>query len=109
MVNAAAIGPPIQGVTGPDRAILYVLVAWTGYRRKELASLKRSSFKLAANPPTVTVTAAYSKRRRRDVIPLHSEVASRLKQWLETKNGLTATQAVFDLHAPEVDCVGPPR
>jgi len=64
LVNAAAIGPPVQGVTGSDRTMLYVLAAWTGYRRKELASLMRGSFKLAANLPTVTVTAAYSKRWR---------------------------------------------
>jgi integrase len=100
LVNAAAIGPPVQGVTGPDRAMLYVLAAWTGYRRKELASLTRSSFKLTGNPPTVTVTAAYSKRRRRDVIPLHSEVAARLKKWLATKKGLGASKPVFDLHTP---------
>jgi len=100
LVNAAAVGPPVQGVTGPDRAMLYVLAAWTGYRRKELASLTRSSFKLTTKPPTVTVTAAYSKRRRRDVIPLHAEVATRIKQWLAAKKGLTATQSVFDLQTP---------
>ena len=98
LVNAAAIGPPIQGMIGSDRAMLYVLAAWTGYRRKELASLTRGSFKLSASPPTVTVTAAYSKRRRRDVIPLHSEVAARLKKWLDTKKGLAAKESVFDLH-----------
>ena len=79
LVDAAASGPPVQAMTGSDRAMLYILAAWTGYRRKELASLTRSSFRLGSNPPTVTVTAAYSKRRRQDVIPLHPEVAERLK------------------------------
>jgi site-specific recombinase XerD len=100
LVNAAASGPIIQGVTGPDRAMLYILAAWTGYRRQELASLTRSSFKLNTTPAKVTVTAAYSKRRRQDVIPLHPEVATRLKTWLATKNDLAANQPVFDLRAP---------
>ena len=80
--------------------MLYVLAAWTGYRRQELASLTRSSFKLNTTPAKVTVTAAYSKRRRQDVIPLHPEVAARLKTWLATKKDLAANQPVFDLRAP---------
>ena len=87
-------------MTGPDRAMLYVLAAWTGYRRQELASLTRSSFKLNSNPPKVTVTAAYSKRRRQDVVPLHPEVARRLKSWLATKKDLASGQPVFDLLTP---------
>jgi len=100
LVSAALSGPSIQSVTGPDRAMLYVLAAWTGYRRQELASLTRSSFKLNTTPPKVTVTAAYSKRRRLDVIPLHPEVATRVKNWLAAKKELAANQPVFDLRAP---------
>jgi integrase len=79
--------------------MLYVLAAWTGYRRQELASLTRSSFKFNTTPAKVTVTAAYSKRRRQDVIPLHTEVAARVKTWLATKKDLAANQPVFDLRA----------
>jgi integrase len=100
LVAAAASGPPVQGMTGPDRAMLYILAAWTGYRRQELASLTRSSFKLTTDPPKVTVMAAYSKRRRQDVIPLHPEVATRLQRWLADKKDLPASQPVFDLKAP---------
>lgn len=100
LVAAASAGPQVQGMTGPDRAMLYILAAWTGYRRQELASLTRSSFKLTTDPPKVTVRAAYSKRRRQDVVPLHPEVAARVKNWLATKNGQPATQPVFDLKAP---------
>ncbi|MCI0335248.1 MAG: site-specific integrase [Planctomycetes bacterium] len=87
-------------MTGPDRAMLYILAAWTGYRRQELASLTRSSFKLSMTPPKVTVTAAYSKRRRQDVIPLHPEVAASIKTWLGSKKELPADRPVFDLRAP---------
>jgi integrase len=79
--------------------MLYILAAWTGYRRQELASLTRSSFKLNTTPAKVTVTAAYSKRRRQDVVPLHREVAARVKTWLATKKDLAANQPVFDLRA----------
>lgn len=100
LVAAAADGPSVQNMSGPDRAMLYVLAAWTGYRRQELASLTRSSFKLNSSPPKVNVSAAYSKRRRQDVVPLHPEVAKRLKSWLATKKDLPAGQPVFDLLTP---------
>jgi len=43
--------------------MLYLLAAWTGFRRAELASLTKKSFDLQAAIPTVTVGAGYSKRR----------------------------------------------
>ena len=43
--------------------------------------------------------AAYSKRRRQDVVPLHPEVATRLQSWLSEKKDLPASQPVFDLKA----------
>jgi hypothetical protein len=39
-----------------------------------MASLTRESFDLSSDEPTVTVEAAYSKRRRRDTIVLPKEV-----------------------------------
>jgi integrase len=70
LIDAAASGPPIETIPAPDRARLYILAAWTGYRRKELASLNRHSFDLAGDPPTLRVLAAYSKNKRSDEIPL---------------------------------------
>jgi len=55
LVFAAMEGPPVKAVAGPDRAMLYSLAAWTGYRRGELASLTPRSFDVAKSPPTVTV------------------------------------------------------
>jgi hypothetical protein len=54
----------VEGICGPDRAMMYVLAAWTGYRRGEIGSLTRESFDLASDPATVTVEAGHSKRRR---------------------------------------------
>ena len=39
LVNAAETGPEVEGVAGPDRAMMYVLSAWTGFRRREISSL----------------------------------------------------------------------
>lgn len=85
LVASAKAGKKIQGVSGADRAMLYVLAAWTGYRRGELASLTPESFALDTSPPTATVLAAYSKRRRTDVQPLHASVVQLLRAWLATE------------------------
>lgn len=72
----------IQCFDGESRARIYVLAYMTGLRRNEIASLTPESFNLAAVPPTVTVEADFSKHRRRDVIPLHPELVTMLRDWL---------------------------
>lgn len=42
---------------GPDRAALYTVAAYTGFRVRKLANLTTASFSLDADPPTATVTA----------------------------------------------------
>ncbi len=78
LVEAARVGQAFRGMGGPDRALLYIVAANTGLRAAELASLTADSFDLEANPPTVTVEAGYSKHRRRDVLPLRSDLVGRL-------------------------------
>lgn len=73
----------IQCFDGEQRARIYTLSFMTGLRRKEIASLTPRSFDLNAEPPTVTVEAACSKHRRKDVLPLHPDLVELLKQWLE--------------------------
>ncbi len=73
----------IQGFSGEQRARTYILSYMTGLRRKELGSLTPRSFKLDASPPTVTVQAACSKHRRKDVLPLHPELVVMLRTWLK--------------------------
>ena len=53
----------------------------TGLRKGEIASLMPSSFKLDAVPPTLTVEARSSKRRRKDVLPLHAELVPMIAEW----------------------------
>jgi integrase len=61
------------------------VAAGTGFRANELRSLTPESFDLDADPPTITVQAAYSKRRRDDVQPIRSDLADALRPWLATK------------------------
>ena len=85
LVQAAHDGKQFRELSGPDRAILYLLAAFTGLRVSELASLTDRSLNLQSEPPTVTVEAACSKHRREDVLPLHSALAVRLREWLENR------------------------
>ena len=73
---------PAHNLTGPDRAMVYRLALSTGFRANELRFLTRESFDLDADPPTVTVAAAYSKRRRNDVQPIRQDLADLLRPWL---------------------------
>lgn len=78
-------GATFRGLTGADRAILYRMATFTGLRANELASLMEGSLDFDADSPTVTVEAGYSKRRRKDVMPLHPDLAVRLQEWLSER------------------------
>lgn len=73
---------PGHGAPGPTRAMCYRLAAATGFRASELRSLTIDSFDLDAEPPTCTVEAGYSKRRKRDVQPLPDALVEPLRAWL---------------------------
>lgn len=74
-----------RGMRGVDRAMLYEVAASTGFRAKELRSLTPSSFTLDADPPKVTVDAAYAKAGRTDHQPIGRGLAERLRPWLADK------------------------
>lgn len=79
LVRSAREGESFAGLSGAERAVLYIVASTTGLRASELASLRASSFHLDTTPPTVTVDAAYSKHRRRDVLPLHSGIVEEVR------------------------------
>ncbi len=81
--SARGSGILIQCFTGEERARIYTLSYMTGLRRKELATLTPQSFKLDETPAILTVQAACSKRRRKDVLPLHPELVEMLRDWLK--------------------------
>ncbi len=53
----------------------------TGLRKAEIASLCPRSFQLEAAQPTVTIEAKSSKHRKKDVLPLHTELVPYLREW----------------------------
>ncbi|MGH7145532.1 MAG: tyrosine-type recombinase/integrase, partial [Planctomycetota bacterium] len=72
----------VLALTGSDRAMLYLVAAFTGLRAAELASLTPTSFDFEAGQPTLTVKAAYSKHEKTDVLPLHPDLVAALPEWL---------------------------
>ncbi|QDV71741.1 Tn916 family transposase [Rosistilla carotiformis] len=98
-MRAAETGNVVEGLSGADRAMLYILAAWTGYRRKELSSLTDASFDLDGTPPVVSIHARNSKRRKRDCVPLHEEVAKRFVSWRSQKE-IAKGACLFTLSTP---------
>jgi len=85
LIAAAESGPAVIGMAGPDRAMLYHVAVGTGFRANELRSLTPESFDVDADPPTVTVQAAYSKHRRRDEQPIRRDLADLVGPWLAVR------------------------
>ncbi|HZW34904.1 MAG TPA: tyrosine-type recombinase/integrase, partial [Isosphaeraceae bacterium] len=92
LIEAAESGPVRRQLSGIDRAMLYRITAGTGFRSEEMQSLTPESFDLDGSCPTITVEAADSKRRRRDVQPIQPALASLLRPWLA---GRPQSQPVF--------------
>ena len=98
LIDAAYTGPAVLGISGPERGLLYRMAVETGLRASELRSLTRFSFDLEGEYPTVTVEAAYSKRRRADTLPLRTELAGDLKDHLAA---MTPAAPVFKMPRPD--------
>ncbi len=95
LLKVAESGEPIQHVPGPDRAIVYIVGAYTGYRRNEIGSVTSRSFNFDSDPPTLTVEAGYSKHRRTDVLPLRRDFAERIRTWIEGKRKVRPDEPLF--------------
>jgi site-specific recombinase XerD len=82
LIAAARKRGQYRGLSGTQRALLYVMAANTGLRVGELASLTAASFDLAAELATVTVEAVDSKHRRKDVLPLRQDLVALLRPYI---------------------------
>ncbi len=83
LLASARSGPPLDGITGPDRAMLYLVASYTGYRRNEIGSVTKQSFDFIADPPVLRIKPTISKRRKKDEIPLRRDVAELIRQWID--------------------------
>lgn len=82
LLEATAQGGARYGMSGPERALVYRLAIETGLRSSELSSLTRGSFSFGVTPPTVTVEARHSKRRRQDTVPLRADLMRDVEAFL---------------------------
>jgi len=112
LIRTTQVQPARFRMTGPERAVLYRLAAETGLRANELRSLTVSSFDF--DNATVTVEAAYSKRKRLDVLPVRRDTLSAVTAILDRKMPhvraftvpvKTAQMIREDLAAAEIDCI----
>ena len=71
-----------QCYSGEQRARIYLLSYLTGLRKNEIASLTPESFQLDEQTPTLILEARSSKHRKKDVLPLHPQLVTLLRQWL---------------------------
>lgn len=102
LIDTTHGGPTRRHVPGTVRAMTYRLSAETGLRANEIRSLTVGSFRLEANPPTVTVGAAYSKHRREDVLPIRPRLATDLAEHFK---GMEPTGSAFKMPKCRSDVV----
>ena len=83
LLEATKAAPKRFGMTGYERALLYRFAAYTGLRANEIRNLTVSSFDF--DNCTTSVKAAYSKRRREDILPLRKDIAAELQSFVVGK------------------------
>ncbi len=86
-----------RGLSGEARAVLYIVACYTGYRRNEIGSVSKGSFDFSSEPPTLTVEAGYSKRKRRDTVPLRRDFADLIESWLAKHTDLDDNASIFPI------------
>ncbi|MDI1346320.1 MAG: tyrosine-type recombinase/integrase [Pseudolabrys sp.] len=64
LIAAAESSGVIEGISGPDRAMLYVCALATGFRKAECGSLTPASFFLDAKHPTVLLSGEHAKDKQ---------------------------------------------
>ena len=94
LLATATTGPDRQGLSGSDRGLIYRLALETGLRASEITSLRAGSFDFEPGRASVTLEAAYSKRRRKDVMPLRAALAAALRDHLAHRMPSTPAFAI---------------
>jgi integrase len=70
---------------GWERALIYKTLVLTGLRKGELASLTAGQLDLDTDPAYLVLDAADEKNRQGNSIPLRSDLAADLREWLAYK------------------------
>jgi len=77
--------PTRWGMTGEERAILYLVASETGYRASELGSLSRANFHLDSTPPVIVLDARKTKNRTEALQPIRPFLVKILRGLLRDK------------------------
>ena len=86
LFRVTGAGGTVRRLTGPERVMAYRVAMETGLRASEVGSLTPRSFNLAdLDTATVSVRAAYSKRRREDVVPILRSLAEAVAAFIASK------------------------
>jgi integrase len=88
-----------EGLTGIQRAVLYLFAFSTGLRKNEIAGLTARQFILDGSQPAVIVPASLSKHRQEDRIPLHPDLIPLLNVRVR---GLDLDDRVFPEMTPKI-------
>ena len=70
-----------------DRSLVYVIAAWTGLRRNELAHLRWEDVQLSETAPRLIVRAEHSKHAKTMVLPLHPQAAVAFRELSRGRSG----------------------
>jgi integrase len=82
LIRATRPAETFRGLSGYDRAMLYLVASYTGLRAQELSSLTAASFDLDSDQPTVRVRAGYTKNRDEASLPLRPDLVGMLRPYL---------------------------
>lgn len=79
LVTAAKAGPVVEGMPGRERALAYVVAAYTGYRRRSLQSLRVCDFDFDRG--TVTLPPKATKNGKvTNATPLHPSIIAAIRK-----------------------------
>ncbi len=81
LVQATHAGPERQGLNGYDRAVLYVIAGETGFRLREMVTLKVGSFDL--DDCSVSIERENAKDRKSATIPLRTKRTKQLREYFK--------------------------
>lgn len=82
LLEAAEGGPERWGVSGPERALIYLLALETGLRANEIRTLTPLAFSLDSNPPHVTAKAKHTKNSKVAALILRPGLVAQLRPHL---------------------------
>ncbi len=80
-------------LVGRERALIYKTLVLTGLRISELASISILQAQLDGDSPHIKLSAADEKNRKGSLVPIRSDLAVELRNWIDEKLGRVSKSA----------------